>query len=357
MSVLRPRVLRGGRPLWRRSRLALATLLLILSASPLAVLSVSVGSSTRDGEPGSDRLDPAAWGADHVDQPVPDYITGDECLFCHRDPIGETWPENPHQRTVRPASDAPEAITLLSKDPRTTEAAVDVDYVLGETRMIRFLREAVAYGSFEMLETACRPERFDAHAALIHPDPAGAIWNPSSFNRDCAGCHATGVDPETMAVSDLGLDCYTCHGDSTLAHAADPSQMILAEARNDPPRVVASICGQCHIRTGTSRSTGRPFAANFVAGDNLFRDLDVDLSNEAIQRLGPGDGHVLQNIRAIVVEGREQVTCLSCHGVHQPETVRHHEVAEGPICLTCHEPDRPRSEPRPFEVHNRICGY
>ncbi len=27
---------------------------------------------------------PAAPGNNHVGQPVPEYLTGDECLFCHR---------------------------------------------------------------------------------------------------------------------------------------------------------------------------------------------------------------------------------------------------------------------------------
>jgi hypothetical protein len=32
--------------------------------------------------------DPAAWGTNHVGQPVPEYVHGDECLFCHRFNVG-----------------------------------------------------------------------------------------------------------------------------------------------------------------------------------------------------------------------------------------------------------------------------
>src|ERR1700689_86922 len=42
------------------------------------------------------------WG-DHVDAPLPEYVTGEECLFCHRDDWGNRWAKNYHQRTVRPA--------------------------------------------------------------------------------------------------------------------------------------------------------------------------------------------------------------------------------------------------------------
>ena len=33
---------------------------------------------------GERQVDPAAWGSDHVGQAMPAYVTGDECLFCHR---------------------------------------------------------------------------------------------------------------------------------------------------------------------------------------------------------------------------------------------------------------------------------
>src|SRR5689334_7839434 len=29
-------------------------------------------------------LDPSAWGSDHVGKALPEFITSDECLFCHR---------------------------------------------------------------------------------------------------------------------------------------------------------------------------------------------------------------------------------------------------------------------------------
>src|SRR5262245_59009936 len=49
------------------------------------------------------KLDPAAWGGDHVGKPVPEFVTGGECLFCHRNDVGPTWAANRHRRTVREA--------------------------------------------------------------------------------------------------------------------------------------------------------------------------------------------------------------------------------------------------------------
>src|SRR5207253_2825397 len=55
------------------------------------------------------KLDPAAWGSDHAGKAVPESITGDECLFCHRLKIGPGWPQNRHQSTIRRID--PEALT------------------------------------------------------------------------------------------------------------------------------------------------------------------------------------------------------------------------------------------------------
>src|SRR5438105_4008947 len=44
------------------------------------------------------------FAQDHVGKPLPEYVTGDECLFCHRVQVADTWQQNPHARTVRPAT-------------------------------------------------------------------------------------------------------------------------------------------------------------------------------------------------------------------------------------------------------------
>src|SRR5438128_1899779 len=45
--------------------------------------------------------DPAAWGSDHVGKPVPEFDSGDECLFCHRMDVGPTWKDSRHNSTIR----------------------------------------------------------------------------------------------------------------------------------------------------------------------------------------------------------------------------------------------------------------
>src|SRR5205814_4445201 len=137
---------------------------------------------------------------------------------------------------------------------------------------------------------------------------------------------------KTRAFATLSLDCFVCHGEIPEKHTTEPALAHFSKRRKEEPRVVASICGQCHLRTGASKSTGLPFPNNFVAGDNLFRDFQVDLSSTAIAGLNPADRHVQENVRDVVLLGKENVTCLTCHSVHQQSAKQHRDVTESAIC-------------------------
>ncbi len=95
-------------------------------------------SGADDDEAAIGNVDPAAWGADHVGQPLPDYMTGDECLFCHRD-IGNNWQESAHQLTIRPAIPDDLAMQVLRQHPDTSEFADAVEFLLGDDRLVRYL--------------------------------------------------------------------------------------------------------------------------------------------------------------------------------------------------------------------------
>src|ERR1700742_2485374 len=68
-------------------------------------------------------VDPAAWGGNPVGKPIPEYVHGDECLFCHRNDIGGTWQDNAHGVTIRQKEDAAELTKLMSNQaPYTAQA-------------------------------------------------------------------------------------------------------------------------------------------------------------------------------------------------------------------------------------------
>jgi hypothetical protein len=310
--------------------------------------------SGRTAEP-TKPLDPAAWGGDHVGKPWPEFTSGDECLFCHRKDVGPAWPTNRHNLTLRKAdADAP-ALAALRKLPDLKGEAAKVQFLLGGTRRQRFLKPAESYGKLDLLSAAFVPAADGQKGKLIDVDRPH--WDAKTFADRCAGCHATAVDAKTRSFAAISLDCLVCHGEIPEKHTKEPTTALLAKKRDDPARVVLSICASCHVRTGQSKASGRPYANHFVPGDNLFRDFQVDWSPEQIKALNPADAHVLANVRDVVLLGKEDVTCLSCHSVHGESRKKHHKIAASDYCLHCHHATGPKRIVKTYEVHSKTCGY
>ena len=183
-------------------------------------------------------------------------------------------------------------------------------------------------------------------------------WDAARFADSCAGCHATAVDPKEKAFAAVSLDCFTCHG----RRAGRARQ----EAGAGPP--VAETEGRGAGRDLDLRAVPRPhrqrrrrpagpYPTNFVAGDNLFRDFRADFSDEALKALSTADRHVMENVRDVVVFGREAVTCLSCHDVHGRSSKKHHRVPEGDNCSDLPQGRRSGWNLKPFSNFSKTCGY
>ena len=308
------------------------------------------------------RADPAAWGSDHVGQNFPEYITGDECLFCHRR-IGPTWNNNRHQLTIRSADRDDPAMELLRELSGYNEAAEQTQFLMGSRRITRFLRRSKKYGKLDILSSSYVPQREDRNKSrrLKGSDLLG--WNAETFGNRCAGCHATAVDTRTRAFSATSLDCFTCHGNVELEHTKDVSRVFLS-SKSREHRQITSACGQCHLRRGTSRSSGLPYPNTFVAGDNLFRDFQVDFSDAAIKDLPAIEQHIYLNARDVVVFARSAMTCLACHDVHAQKSEKHKQLEHATICSSCHVPRTDMSELRHLllpanrlRAHSRVCDY
>jgi predicted CXXCH cytochrome family protein len=299
-------------------------------------------------------LNPTSWGGDHVGKPVPDYVHGDECLFCHRNDIGPGWQKNSHGITLRQAEDAPELRRVLESEPAPKSLAPQVEYFLGSRHRVRFLKKE-GYGKFAVLSTQAvlSPDK----RAIKWLDLANPAWDPDRFGNRCAGCHATGVDPKTRAFSAFGLDCYTCHGNVNLEHTNDTSLIFLSKKSKKDPQAIESTCAQCHLRMGRARSTGLPYADNFVPGDNLFKDYEVDLSKADDASLNPGDRHILRNVRDVTVDGIQFPTCITCHQVHANSSEKHRRAPRSAICFDCHNENDNYKAIKPYTVVSALCEY
>jgi predicted CXXCH cytochrome family protein len=260
---------------------------------------------------------------DHAGQPVPKYVTGDECLFCHRVKVADTWQKNPHALTVHPREEE--------------SLPADAALVLGAHPPHRGLKED-GYGKFDLLS---------------HD---GKSWDREAFALRCAGCHTTAVDPKTHTFSASSLDCYTCHGVVPQNHPNDISLVWFSTKHSRDPRQIVSICGQCHLRGGKSKSSRLPYPNNFVAGDDLFHDFQVDFAKTDDNNLSWADRHIYRNARDVVVNGGKD-TCLSCHNVHGDNTRKHRLVLTGDVCLDCHYAEGPKKNVKQNAVQSAICEY
>jgi hypothetical protein len=325
-----------------RRNLWLAAVLVLMA---VVVLPAATIVSAEDA---AKHVDPRAWGKDFAGQPVPQTAEGGQCLFCHRGNLASNWTTDRHNTTMRSIEDAVDAKAAI-KDKGA--AAGEATWVLGHERALRFLKPSADYGKADMLNL-----RFDPKSHTFAPD-ADAKWDGKTFGESCAGCHATGFDNKSSTFFAQALDCFMCHGDVPLEHTKDTTRVLLSKNNGPTPEVVVSLCGSCHIRTGKSRSTGRPFANNFVAGDNLFRDMDVDTSDTAIAKLNPIDRHVLENVRDVAASGRKDVTCLTCHAVHLGTSLRHRKLKDEATCFTCHKGTDTRSGVKDLAVTSELCGY
>ena len=304
-------------------------------------------------------------GNSHVGKPLPEYLTGDECLFCHRNTVGSTWNINEHQRTLRPTAAVPEIEAMLRSHPNLQSFADQVRFVLGNERQIRLLKKSEKYGRLDILSAILQPNQ-DGGVSLVNKD--AFHWDSETFGQRCAGCHATAVDSRTQSFSATGIDCYACHGVVDLKHANDTSLVFLSKKRNDPPIVIASTCGQCHIRTGKSKASGLPYANNHVVGDNLFADFEVDLSSESLAEAPPRERHILANIRDSLhfqkqperngeTAANQSISCLSCHNVHRGSVRKHRKIAPSDYCHICHQPVDMELTYNRKKKHHALCGY
>ena len=299
------------------------------------------------------KLDPAAWGGDHAGKPVPEYVHGDECLFCHRNDIGPRWQKNAHGLDLRQSEDAPELAELV-KAPGAPQLAAGAEYFLGSRHRIRLLKKT-GYGKFSLLSS--QAVLGSDHRLQKWANTETAVWDKNKFGDRCAGCHTTGVDSTAKTFSAFGLDCYTCHGVVDLEHTKDTSLIWLSKKRRRDALAITSICASCHLRESQSRSTGLPYPNNFVAGDNLFKDLKVDFSKADDEGLNAGDRHVYRTVRDIVVSGADVPSCLSCHQVHANTSAKHKLPPRSAICSDCHNAEGPLKNTKPYTVKSALCEY
>src|SRR5207247_380200 len=100
-------------------------------ASSLTFRLAATKQETGRAASGQKPIDPTAWGTSHAGKPVPEFVHGDECLFCHRNDIGPGWQKNTHGIAIRQSEDASEWRDVFKGQATLSTIAPQVEYFLG----------------------------------------------------------------------------------------------------------------------------------------------------------------------------------------------------------------------------------
>jgi predicted CXXCH cytochrome family protein len=238
-----------------------------------------------------------------------------------------------------------------------------------------------------------------ANGAFLEPESEHFFGRVAIWNENCVFCHNTrpNKSPQPLAgeewpayrtkVSELGIACEACHGAAEqhvrahqnparrlaqhISGTADPT--ITNPARLSVPRA-DDICAHCHggprrarLEVWNPDSQADPFLAGRELGQffhmiwteaqlhRLRQGQDVVFRPERPEPLDGrfwGDGtplttaleHQGMALSACYQGGHGQMSCLSCHSMHQGDP--NHQVKEGgrtnAACYGCHDTYRSR---------------
>ena len=307
-----------------------------------------------------------------------DKYAGDAaCLSCHREQ-SDRYQHTAHHLTSQPAnkdsilgSFTAGSNVLMIADPATASENPGLYFTM-EARNTGYYQTAVAGWPGHLQQ---RSERMEVvigsgvrgqsylywHGEQLFElpvsywsDPGGWVNSPGykdgtmNFTRAvpprCLECHATSIeplsldpltnryDPKSLVV---GISCERCHGPGAdhiaLERTKAPAggQAILNPAKFSRDRQV-DLCALCH--NGIRREEFAP-AFSFVPGKALDNYMQPNTGEIAAHPDVHGNQvGLLQKSRCYL--SSPQMSCSTCHDVHQPERPA---AAYSDRCLSCHQ--------------------
>ena len=277
------------------------------------------------------------------------FVGSETCKRCHERRYLE-WSTSLHSRMMQDAR-ADEAANIgdfeMPSNVRTFTKE-DVDYTLGSAWKQQYLKK-------EGQDLTVLPAQYNVFTgewkAYFPDEPAKRDWF-----KECAGCHATGVDPEKKTFVEMGVACEACHGPGSNHAEAVPGYEIktIMQAGRMTPFQAAQICGSCHTR-GRDK-TGEyayPVAYQDHKGyGNIRLYFNEATPGNNSEYFWPSGESRYSNQQYLDWKQSEHakvgVVCNTCHNVHKSKTTLVSEGAGGPGLL-----DAIISKTRLFE--DRLC--
>jgi formate-dependent nitrite reductase cytochrome c552 subunit len=246
------------------------------------------------------------------------FVGSQTCKNCHERTYLE-WKTSLHSRMMRDAKADPSANIGDFDSPSDVRAFTreEVDFTLGSQWKQQYLKRE----GDNLIVFPAQYNVFTGEWKDYYPDePAKRDWF-----IECAGCHATGIDPEKKTFVEMGIACEACHGPGSNHVQAVPGYEIptIIQASRLTPALAAQICGSCH--TGGRDKTGRyayPVAYQTHKGEgNIRLYFDEFTSNDHSERFWPSGESRHSNQQYLDWKKSEHskvgVTCITCHDVHR----------------------------------------
>ena len=279
------------------------------------------------------------------------FVGSETCKKCHERTFLE-WKTSLHSRMLRDVKtdplanigdfETPNEVRTFSKD--------EIAYTLGSQWRQQYLKKVgdeliVLPASYHFSSDKWTPYQAD--------QPQKRKWW-----TQCAGCHATGVDPVKKTFVEAGVACEACHGPGSNHVEAIPGFEIptIISASRLNSGLSAQICGSCHTR-GREKNGGKnayPVKYQTHKGEanlKLYFDEVNPAHEHDAKYFWPSGESKYSNQQYLDWKQSEHakvgVVCATCHSVHQSRTGITSNLDSSNLLLTI------RSKTRLFE--DRLC--
>ncbi len=278
------------------------------------------------------------------------FVGSQACKKCHERRYLE-WRTSLHSRMMRDVKESPDANIGDFDSPSEvrTFKKVDVDFTLGSQWKQQYL---IKEGNDIFVLPAQYNVPTGEWKAYFPDEPTKRNW----FN-ECAGCHATGVDPEKKTYVEMGIACEACHGPGGNHVEAVPGYEIstIMQAGRMTPAQAAQICGSCHTRGRDKKNAKYAYSVDYqfnkgIANIRLYFDeATPELYPEYFWPSGESKYSNQQYLDWKLSEhAKVGVVCNTCHNVHKAKTTLVSSGMAGTSLL-----DSIMSKTRLFE--DRLC--
>jgi hypothetical protein len=249
------------------------------------------------------------------------FASSEACKKCHERTYLE-WRTSLHSRMMRDAKLDSEAIIGDFETPSDvrTFTKKDVDYTLGSQWKQQYLEK-------EGQDLIVFPAQYNVTTgewkAYFPDEPDKRDWF-----KECAGCHATGLDPEKKTFVEMGIGCEACHGPGSNHVEAVPGFEIatIIQAKRLTPAAAAQICGSCHTR-GRDKTGNYAYPAHYQSvkgAANIRLYFDEASPDDNSDYFWPSGESRYSNQQYLDWKQSQHakvgVVCITCHSVHKSRT-------------------------------------